>query len=239
MNRDKSIDVLRWLAITGIIIAHIQPSLLWFQLRNFDVPMMVLLSAVCFSKGGGELDYWSYCCKRYKRLILPVWIFLTMSYLIRYLYNGYLPSLGSAFMNYSLLTPAYFWIIRVFFLMALLAPIILKLVNSSGRWFWFCLCVGLLVNEVLCNASHAYFYEVVVMTLSYSLVYAIGLYLPSITSRRVLVAIGGGDCNISINSSISLHNYETFSDNTKMEVPSPTVLFKLRIGSCHVGVGIS
>ena len=54
-SRDLSYDVLRWLALTGIILVHSKPTLFWAQLRSFDVPLMVLVSAVCFtgSAGGG------------------------------------------------------------------------------------------------------------------------------------------------------------------------------------------
>lgn len=63
-KRDFSIDILRWLAITGIILVHIQPSIFWAQLRSFDVPMMVFLSAYCFANGShGLKDYKSYFLK--------------------------------------------------------------------------------------------------------------------------------------------------------------------------------
>lgn len=45
-NRDQSIDLLRFIALTGIIIVHIHPSAFWIQLRNFDVPLLVFLSGV-------------------------------------------------------------------------------------------------------------------------------------------------------------------------------------------------
>ena len=58
--RDQGIDVLRWLAITGIIIAHVNPSAFWLQLRSFDVPLMVLLSGICFGVSAklGKGYYW-------------------------------------------------------------------------------------------------------------------------------------------------------------------------------------
>lgn len=52
-NRDNSYDVLRWIALTGIILVHSKPTVFWEQIRNFDVPLMVLVSAVCFKLSGG------------------------------------------------------------------------------------------------------------------------------------------------------------------------------------------
>lgn len=45
-KRDRSIDLLRFIALTGIVIVYIHPSEFWTQLRNFDVPLMVFLSGV-------------------------------------------------------------------------------------------------------------------------------------------------------------------------------------------------
>ena len=77
--RNRSIDLLRFIALTGIIIAHIDPPSFWMQLRGFDVPLMVFLSGVSYRiSGGNKQNYWSYAVKRFKRLILPVWVFLTI-----------------------------------------------------------------------------------------------------------------------------------------------------------------
>ena len=45
-KRDTSIDILRFFAILGIIIAHIEPSRLWVQLRGFNG-----ISLCCMCKG--------------------------------------------------------------------------------------------------------------------------------------------------------------------------------------------
>lgn len=60
-RRDVTIDLLRFIALTCIIIAHINPSPLLFQLRNFDVPLMVFLSGVSFRISSGNNDGYSYC----------------------------------------------------------------------------------------------------------------------------------------------------------------------------------
>lgn len=48
-TRDFSIDILRAIALMGIICVHIRPSSFWAELRNFDVPMMVFLSGISFA----------------------------------------------------------------------------------------------------------------------------------------------------------------------------------------------
>ena len=46
--RDYSIDILRFIELSGIILVHIEPAAFWCQLRSFDVPQMVLLSGVSY-----------------------------------------------------------------------------------------------------------------------------------------------------------------------------------------------
>jgi len=73
--RNERIDFLRFLGLCMIILAHVDPSDGLFQLRNFDVPLMVLISGVSFGLSYKGEPYGSYVWKRVKRLLLPVWIF--------------------------------------------------------------------------------------------------------------------------------------------------------------------
>ena len=49
-ERDNSIDILRAIALFGIILVHVKPWPWLWQLRDFDVPLMVFLSGVVYSK---------------------------------------------------------------------------------------------------------------------------------------------------------------------------------------------
>ncbi|MCD8302993.1 MAG: acyltransferase [Prevotellaceae bacterium] len=173
--RDPAIDVLRCLALTCIVIAHVDTtSKLLFQLRNFDVPLMVFLSAVCFHPSAA---YGAYVLKRLKRLVLPAWLFLMVYFPLMRVLAGWQPPASEVFMYFSLLTNQYLWIVRVFFLMAVLAPLLSWAVGRSGRWFWCAFVVGLALNEWLALLSRDYCYQVVVMTLSYALVFAYGVHV--------------------------------------------------------------
>lgn len=205
-QRDASIDVLRWIALTGIILVHIQPSPFWSQLRSFDVPMMVFLSAYCFARSyHGPNNYKGYCFKRFNRLVIPCWIFLIGWFT---LYNGVLShpiDWKNIFLCFSLLTPWYLWIIRVFFLMALIAPFIIKpLQTFSVRTFFIVMTAGFIVNEMLCHISTSYAYVVVLMTFSYLLVFAYGVYIHKLSNKQILT-IGGGTMLIFISIAIALY----------------------------------
>ncbi len=44
MNRNVVVDLMRFLGIALIILAHVEPPNIIFQARTFDVPMMVFVS---------------------------------------------------------------------------------------------------------------------------------------------------------------------------------------------------
>lgn len=126
MKRDISLDILRCIAIVSIILVHIDPkSILINQIRSFDVPLMVFLSGVSYALsnsviGRPKLAYSSYCIKRFKRLILPSWIFLLIYYILfhtaYFLYSSNAHILWLDMLhNFTFFTGWYVWIIRVFF----------------------------------------------------------------------------------------------------------------------------
>lgn len=72
-ERNTKIDILRAIAMICIIIAHSTPNPLAFQLRNFDVIMIVILLGASFqlSMQGKSINYIEYLIKRFKRLVVP------------------------------------------------------------------------------------------------------------------------------------------------------------------------
>lgn len=227
-ERDVSIDVLRWLALTGIILVHIGPSPFWNQLRSFDVPMMVFLSSVCFHV---SRDYKSYCVRRFERLVIPVWIFLTVYFSVRYVFWGIVPPPVSVIRDYTLMTDWYVWIIRIFLLMALLAPLVNRVVCRVGKWFPYLFIGGLLINEVLGYVSSLHFHiytHYAVMTFSYALVYSYGIYLARIQTNNKAIIIGGGKLyNIHCDSVILNVGNGRVSIDEHTQVSPAAVLSKL------------
>ena len=121
-NRDASIDILRFIALSGLILAHTAPPPIFLQLRSFDVPMMVFLSGVAFSlSSGNKATYSTYVWKRFKRLILPMWIFVIMYTVFTIAIGNGFPGLTKLLFEYAIpiMNNWYTWIIRVFFIIAL------------------------------------------------------------------------------------------------------------------------
>ena len=189
--RDYSIDILRFIALSGIILTHIEPSAFWCQLRSFDVPLMVLLSGISYSMSSGkDLRYGSYCWKRFKRLVLPVWFFLLVYFLAYSIYAQHLPPLHQVVSYYTLMTGWYVWIIRVFFIVALFAPIIYKLLNRVSLDHLLLGSASLfLLFECFMNTSFSEFKGSVylLMNIPYLLIFSIGCQLKDMSNKKIIL----------------------------------------------------
>ncbi|MHA6249446.1 acyltransferase family protein [Pontibacter sp. CAU 1760] len=160
--RDTKIDILRCIAILCIILAHSHPNRWLFQLRNFDVVLMVLLLGNSFylSSVNKKLNYLNYVRKRFNRLVVPTWVFLTiffaLFYLLDILTNDFpFFSYSKIIASYTLATTGagigYVWIMRVFFVIALVCPFLLKLSErvKDNRVYMLLLVLAYLFYELL------------------------------------------------------------------------------------------
>lgn len=88
--RIKKIDILKTIGLICIILAHVNPPNIIFQLRNFDVILMIMISASLFFDKKFEFNrknYKEYLAKRVKRLLLPTWLFLSIFFIISKLFS--------------------------------------------------------------------------------------------------------------------------------------------------------
>lgn len=201
--RDQRIDLLRFIGLSMIIFAHVGPPGLLFQLRNFDVPLMVLISGMSYGLSYRETGtYTSYLWKRFKRLVLPVWLFLTAYFLSIYFVNNSDPQVNvrTVFDSFVLLGGiGYVWIIRVFLIVALIAPFIYKIDKSieSTRLFYLFVIVAFFSWEVLRYISYGYINQgflkyitlVTHYAIPYGLVYLLGLRMLVMSNRALVVTI--------------------------------------------------
>lgn len=189
--RDVRIDILRFIGLAMIILAHVDPPGLIFQLRNFDVPLMVLVSGMSFSLAYKSHDgFFCYVWKRFKRLVLPVWIFLSIFFLIHFLLiPGYQNIDRSTMLSSYLLINGigYVWVIRVFLMVSFVAPFLFLIASKivSHNIFLVFLAVMLSISELVRYIFIPYVDYGVGKLLSlfglyiipYSLVFLIGLRL--------------------------------------------------------------
>lgn len=206
-ERDYKIDILRFIAIVCIILAHTSPPGIIFVLRNFDVTLMVMIMGTSYylSSNGKNINYLNYVRKRFNRLIIPTWIFLTIFFTIFYIISlitnsefefGFKSILGS----YSLLGGiGYVWIMMVFFLVAILNPIILCMSNkvkSNTRYFLGLLLMYIVylllvsINSKLNGLIKVIFQNIIVYSIGWGLIAAIGIRLKRLNKKELFIYAG-------------------------------------------------
>ena len=128
------IDYLKIIGLFCIILAHVCTNQYILQIRNFDVPLMVVISgflAIDSYKRSIENDQsiFNYYWKRISRLLIPTWMFLSLYFLLVFLLvfitKGNYPYSFSTILRSFLLLDGigYVWIIRVYLICALLTPL--------------------------------------------------------------------------------------------------------------------
>jgi len=195
-ERDERIDLLRFIGLMMVMLAHVYPPLVVSQLRNFDVPLMVLVSALSFGVSYKAVAYRSYVWARVKRLVFPVWLFLSLLFLCQWwqAFPQPLPELTKVWRSYLLLDGiGYVWVIRVFLLVALVAPFLWRWhqgIDSNRRYFGLLLFAYVLyeisvswwlpqssgITKTLLNDWLFYLWP-------YALVFAFGLRVPALSAK--------------------------------------------------------
>jgi len=139
-DRDLRFDILKTVGIFCIILAHTNADDVIDQIRNFDVPLMVMVSGALFSVSRGDrpFSFGEYFRKRVVRLIAPVWIFLVLFFSATYVLDTVLmgkeypyswQTIGESFITIGELDGL--WIVRVFILIASISPAIVAIVDRA------------------------------------------------------------------------------------------------------------
>lgn len=136
-TRDTRIDLLRCIGVALVILCHAGPGSTISAWRSFDVPLLVMISGASFALSYRGNDYLLYIFKRFKRLVLPVWVFLTVyipaENLMRLALGRKLIGWGEILSSYALIEGiSYVWIFRVYFLMACISPLLLGAYKRLG-----------------------------------------------------------------------------------------------------------
>lgn len=161
-DRNLSIDIMRVIGVLLIILAHVFPPDFLFQIRTFDVPMMVFISGACYSMTKKKnISIVSYVYSRVKRMVFPVWIFLIFFFSFLYIFrpHGFEDILKVKVVISSFLLNGfgYFWVIRVFLIIAIISPVLVYLVENKSDAFVISLIILLLLFGVVLDNIKSYF----------------------------------------------------------------------------------
>lgn len=151
-NRDFYIDFLRFIALSLIILVHVNCPDWLKQLRCFDVPLIVFVSGLsCTYSDKSKVGDWLW--KRTKRLIIPTYIFFSVYMLLLYVFSeNDLITLDKVIGTYFMLNSpsvGYVYIIRVFLLVMICTPLFL-ISNNNHQ------CVILLKCDGVCVGGGKY-----------------------------------------------------------------------------------
>ncbi len=212
-QRDIRFDILKTIGLFCIIFAHIGPeNNVFFHLRRFDVPLMVVVSGAlyAYSCGNKQISFWSYVKKRLPRLIAPVWLFLIFYFIATYIIFSFLskpyPFSSQKILETFLLLKGigYVWIIRVFTLVALFANFslyIYRLCKSEVK-FLTLLSLTYLGYEFLLILTQRFgfwkriiFLDVIIndylfYLLPYGCLFGLGMIIPKLRSKSILLISG-------------------------------------------------
>ncbi|MBK82508.1 MAG: hypothetical protein CMD81_01565 [Gammaproteobacteria bacterium] len=204
IERNLNYDLMRLLGLVIIMVAHASPPAWLFQLRNFGTPLLVLGSgltyALIFSKR--KMDLKSFYAKRVKKLVIPVWFFLSFffvfSYVVYSLGGGVeLFSFREIVGSYALVGGIGFvWVFKIYLFLALITPFVLfynKVIVSNIVYFSSIVLLYFLY-ELTYFSSREYlvgvvadFVDAFVFTLvPYALIYLYAFRLPFLNKRHVL-----------------------------------------------------
>lgn len=200
-ERNTYIDFLRFVGLSLVVLAHIKAPNILFQIRCFDVPLMVFVSGLSYSGKVINPSFRSYYFPRICRLVIPVYLFL-LCYFGLFAVIGKPQSCQTIFSSFLLINDGgigFVWIIKVFLLVMLLTPVLLRLSNVLNFYKVFVLCILILVvNDIIYlnlikvidnNGLKLLFTETMPYLIGYSAIFLVGSKCREIKKKEDLIAL--------------------------------------------------
>ncbi len=127
------VDFLKMLGLLCIMLAHSDPPSWLFEVRNFDVPLMVILSSLLVGISYRKIPYsvknsFIYVLQRIKKLVIPTHIFLLFYFFVLFILGyRYPPSYYFLSFSLTLYGIAFVWVILIYIYSSMLIPLFTKL----------------------------------------------------------------------------------------------------------------
>ena len=186
MRRDLRLDYIRVIGILLVIMAHTSLNNYVSNIRPFDVAMLVCVAGASYSFSKpitSFKEYLNYLKKRFIRLVIPVWLFLTFYFALTFLLSGeMIYSFSTMASTYLLLNGiGYVWIFRIMLMMALINPLLRIISDKINGSFSKALMLELALiffNELLAIICIYIFgdsilFKIIKMTVCYFIGYGI------------------------------------------------------------------
>lgn len=186
LERDVTIDTLRFIGISLIILAHVSPPNILFNIRCFDVPLMLFVSGLSYANKDVKGNY-SFFIHRFKRLLIPLYLFLSVYFALifslKYIFSiDFGITLQQMVESYLLINGiGYVWIIRIFLMVALLTPWLISFSRKfkSNAVFLATIFLLMLIQNILLSynigENNIIVYEFIYYAVGYSCLFLYGL----------------------------------------------------------------
>ncbi len=197
-NRTIFIDYLKVIGLLCIILAHISTNETILQIRNFDVPLMIIISgflAVNSFKRDLKQNrpFLRYYWKRISRLLFPTWIFLTIFFTVMTFFNMngiYYYDNNFIISSFLLLDGLpYVWIIRIFLICAFITPVIYYFDKIENDYIQFLILLLIYIAYEISiflkiNEMNIIFEFILAYVIPYGIIYLLGM-ISTKTSPKV------------------------------------------------------
>lgn len=189
-RRDSSIDVLRFIGLSLIILAHSAPPDTIFNLRTFDVPLLLFVSGLTLFNKQPDFSIKAFI-HRALRLVIPVYVFMTIYFILAVAIQSKGINLNvtqSDIIGTYLLLAGYVWIIRIFLIIGLLTPFLLYIRDHCSTFVVYGIAIintvvleimisnGILMDNIIVD-KYVYY------GLGYSVPFLISLKFPQLSLK--------------------------------------------------------
>ena len=193
-KRIPYIDMAKTIGLLCVILAHVTLPVVVSQARSFDVPLMVIVSAILangsyskYETQNGRLPGKDYFIKRFMRLVPPVWCMLCILIPMKLL-TGEKISLFRMVFAFLLGQNGvgYFWIIMVYLVCAFMVPF-LKKIDIQNKKHIFAVLLIFIVHEIVCEleigTTIKYFDDTILYIVPYGCMTLLGLNYERISKK--------------------------------------------------------
>ena len=175
-----------------VILAHVNPPNIIFQLRNFDVVLLIIVSSYLGYTTYKNNSYIKYAFKRFERLIIPTWIFLILFFILSFLLNienySFKTIIDTFILNEGI---GYVWVIRIYFLISLLVPLCLVISGKKNKTCIYILTIIIYVIYELLNTIGIFENHIILYFFGYIIpcfvLIIVSLYLFSASKKSIFI----------------------------------------------------
>ncbi len=195
-KRNSTVDILRVIGLILVIAAHCSFPEWFLRFREFDVVLLVFVSGMSYGLSRSDHKYLDYVIRRFRRLILPLWVFLIFFFIFFFLI-GRRFSLSQMMQSFMLLAGGiYFvWVYRIMFTSSLLNPLMKKAGENRNMILLIVISALLLaVNDLLYQFLFANMHTagkimeyLITYTVGYGVISFLGIEFVKMNRREKLI----------------------------------------------------